>query len=413
MSELQNKELRCSVDNLCHDNQRCRQWGQGEHCVCETDRETCEREQVEFFECETSSHNCLARVECRFRDHMFKCTNMTSEMAQAETILETVEEVGEVVGEIFGDTFADMGTDIGAAFGDVLAGDVDLADLPIPKKIDIWKVISVQLSNYTIMTNIEWEDTYMDYYDRKSVRIQTLLARVIGKLFDAAAREHPEDFGEFEFIGVEVAGWEKDEISTNLAIKMYGSFTYVKKIDLMQSDLSTLGSELDFSWMDATAEKLTRVIHNKTVEWTDTNNLPFEALEFNELILVLNNYTWTSDVFGFDEFKSRNDQLKSEIKSQGKVPEMLAYVKECSSCYVLPIKPVVFAEDFVMPPQEPMMNSLSGVGASIDLCKAKDKKLFVQINAKGKPPFQGTGKWSRCQLTTFSSLVISDFIVIL
>lgn len=328
---------------------------------------------------------------------------MTSEMAQAEAILDTVEEVGEVVGEIFGDTFADMGTDIGAAFGDVLSGDVDLADLPIPKKIDIWKVISVQLSNYTIMTNIEWEDTYMDYYDRKSVRIQTLLARVIGTLFDSAARDHPEDFGEFEFIGVEVAGWEKDTISTNLAINMYGSFTYVKKIDLMQSDLSTLGSELDFSWMNATADKLKGVIHNKTLEWTNTNNLPPEAFEFNELILVLDNYTWTSTVLGFDEFKSRNDDLKSKIKSEGNVPEMLAYVQECTSCYVLPVKPIVFAEDFVMPPQEPMMNSLSGVGASIDLCKAKDKKLFVQINAKGKPPFQGTGTWSQVEQANSSN----------
>ena len=36
-------------------------------------------------------------------------------------------------------TFADMGTDIGAAFGDVLTGDTDLASLPMPKKIDIWK----------------------------------------------------------------------------------------------------------------------------------------------------------------------------------------------------------------------------------------------------------------------------------
>ena len=97
------------------------------------------------------------------------------------------------------------------------------------------------------MTNIEWEDTYKDYYDRKSVRIQTLLARVIGNIFAVAANEKPEEFGEFEFIGVEVAGWEKDELSTNLAINMYGSFTYVKKIDLLEIDLSTLGSELDFS----------------------------------------------------------------------------------------------------------------------------------------------------------------------
>ena len=64
---------------------------------------------------------------------------MTAEMAQAEAILDTVEEVGDVVNDLFGDTFADMGTDIGAAFGDVLTGDTDLASLPIPKKIDIWK----------------------------------------------------------------------------------------------------------------------------------------------------------------------------------------------------------------------------------------------------------------------------------
>ena len=241
------------------------------------------------------------------------------------------------------------------------------------------------------MTNIEWEDTYKDYYDRKSVRIQTLLARVIGNIFDVAAKERPSDFGEFEFIGVEVAGWEKDEISTNLAISMYGSFAYVKKIDLLESDLSTLGSELDFSWMDQTADNLKETIKNKITQWSVEN--PPEAFEFNELILVLSNYTWEADVLGFDQFKARNDYLKSQIKSQGNVPEMLAYVQECTSCYVLPVQPVEFAEDFVMPPQEPMMNSLSGVGASIDLCKAKDKKLFVQINAKGKPPFQGTGKW--------------------
>ena len=70
---------------------------------------------------------------------MYECTNMTAEMAQAEAILDTVEEVGDVVNDLFGDTFADMGTDIGAAFGDVLTGDTDLASLPIPKKIDIWK----------------------------------------------------------------------------------------------------------------------------------------------------------------------------------------------------------------------------------------------------------------------------------
>ena len=38
-----------------------------------------------------------------------------------------------------------------------------------------------------------------------------------------------------------------------------------------------------------------------------------------------------------------------------------------------------------------MMNSLSGEAVYIDLCAAKDKKLFVQINAQGQHPFQGKG----------------------
>ena len=37
------------------------------------------------------------------------------------------------------------------------------------------------------------------------------------------------------------------------------------------------------------------------------------------------------------------------------------------------------------------MNSLSGEAVYIDLCAAKDKKLFVQINAQGQHPFQGKG----------------------
>ena len=40
-----------------------------------------------------------------------------------------------------------------------------------------------------------------------------------------------------------------------------------------------------------------------------------------------------------------------------------------------------------------MMNSLSGEAVYIDLCAAKDKKLFVQINAQGQHPFQGKGNY--------------------
>ena len=50
-----NEERRCHYDYLCMENQKCRQWGEGEYCVCSTDAEDCERDGVDFFECETDS----------------------------------------------------------------------------------------------------------------------------------------------------------------------------------------------------------------------------------------------------------------------------------------------------------------------------------------------------------------------
>ena len=349
---------------------------------------------------------------------MYECENMTSEMAYQEAVLESVEEVGAVVDEIFGDTFADMGTDLGAAFGDVLAGDADIADLPIPKIIDIWKVISVQLANYTIITSYEWEDTYKDYYARNSVKMQTLLSRVIGNAYSITAKENPDLFGDFEFIGIELAGWEKEEISGNLAVKMYGSFTYAKRINLLEADLSQLGSELDFSWIDDRGPIFRDKIREKTIKWSidkqfanvtfNNENEKQAADEFNRLFLVLDAYQWEVEVLGFEQYKARNDYLKKQIKREGDVPEMLAYVQECTSCYVLPVQPVEFAQDFVMPPQRPMMNSLSGVGAIIDLCKAKNKKLFEQINAQGRPPFQGTVFGIPADFVPLVAIIIND-----
>ena len=52
---------------------------------------------------------------------------------------------------------------------------------------------------------------------------------------------------------------------------------------------------------------------------------------------------------------------------------------------------VDMAETVMPKPVNSMMNSLSGSAVAVDLCSAKDKKLFVQINAAGEPPFQGTG----------------------
>ena len=74
-----------------------------------------------------------------------------------------------------------------------------------------------------------------------------------------------------------------------------------------------------------------------------------------------------------------------------KIPEIIEYIEDCTSCSILPVVELPVNEDGTIEPPpagEPMVNSLTGDGIAVDLCAATSNQLIFTVNTAGTPPFQ-------------------------
>ena len=74
-----------------------------------------------------------------------------------------------------------------------------------------------------------------------------------------------------------------------------------------------------------------------------------------------------------------------------KIPDIIEYIEDCTTCSILPVVELPVNEDGTIeppPPGEPMVNSLTGDGVAVDLCAATSNQLMFTVNTAGTPPFQ-------------------------
>ena len=119
---------------------------------------------------------------------------------------------------------------------------------------------------------------------------------------------------------------------------------------------------------------------------------PIYEFEENDVDLVGELLTWNE--YNQGEYEKQKVEIildPNEQVEEIKIPEIIEYIEDCTSCSILPVVELPVKEDgSIEPPPagEPMVNSLTGDGIAVDLCAATSNQLIFTVNTAGTPPFQ-------------------------
>lgn len=121
-------------------------------------------------------------------------------------------------------------------------------------------------------------------------------------------------------------------------------------------------------------------------------NSPIYEFEENGVDLIGKLLTWNE--YNQGEYVKQKVEITkdpNEELEEIKIPDIIEYIEECTSCSILPVVELPVNEDGTIEPPpagESMVNSLTGNGISVDLCAATSNQLIFTVNTAGTPPFQ-------------------------
>ena len=117
----------------------------------------------------------------------------------------------------------------------------------------------------------------------------------------------------------------------------------------------------------------------------------YEFVE-NDVDLIGELLTWNE--YNQGEYTKQKVEIvidPNEPVEEIKIPDIIEYIEDCTSCSILPVVELPVNEDGTIEPPpagDPMVNSLTGSGISVDLCAATANQLIFTVNTAGTPPFQ-------------------------